>query len=118
MAGPGEHLAVAGVDDRSQRRVLPRARDADARDGAGAGLDPLLQRPGQVIPRDALFHSAPHVVSKRNRRDAGFLSGRAGHQPEYGWSMLALHAHIVSSVSVSATDSMALRRPSTPSVIW
>jgi hypothetical protein len=39
---PGEHpSALGGVDDRSQRRVLPRARDADGRDGAGAGLDRL-----------------------------------------------------------------------------
>jgi hypothetical protein len=36
---------------------------------------------------------------------------------QYGWSILALHAHIVSSASVSATNLMALRRPSTPSVI-
>src|ERR1700683_5091395 len=32
---------------------------------------------------------------------------RAGGQPQYGWSLLALHAHIVSSVSVSATNSTA-----------
>src|SRR5271154_3603898 len=31
----------------------------------------MLQRPGQVVPRDALLHAAPHVVPKGTRRDAG-----------------------------------------------
>jgi hypothetical protein len=33
--------------------------------------------------------------------------GRGGAQPQYGWLLLALHEHIVSRVSVSATNSTA-----------
>jgi hypothetical protein len=61
-----DKLHFAGVDDRGQRRVLPRTRDAGTLDRAGAGFDRLLQRLGQVVPRDALFHPAPHIVSMGN----------------------------------------------------
>src|SRR5215472_4758455 len=57
-----EHPAIGSVDDGGQRRVLPCGGYAHAGDAAGAGLDRLLQRTGQIIPRDALFHGAPHVM--------------------------------------------------------
>jgi hypothetical protein len=91
----GEDLAVCGVDDRSQRRVLPGGRDADGGDRAGEGLDRLLQRPRQVFSRDAL-HAAPHVVLTGTRPGAGSpdqaarLSG-----PQYGWSLLAEFAGVL-----------------------
>ena len=78
-----EHHAIGSVDDGGQRRVLPRGGHTHAGDAAGAGLDRLLQRTGQVNPRDALFHGVPHVMGgPGGMPDPPLAWACAGAQPQ------------------------------------